>query len=111
MRVKVVRMGDGVSVEFVSHSYTGTYYHRVMRVTGPGLDFPLGNQQPDILDRLELCLKICMSVILEYLPEVNQLQTKKWADLTAPDDTAILRDLFFASMELNFAAKSNKTNS
>ena len=52
-----------------------------------------------------------MSVILEYLPEVNQLQTKKWADLTAPDDTAILRDLFFASMELNFAAKSNKTNS
>ena len=45
------------------------------------------------------------------MPEVNQLQTKKWADLTAPDDTAILRDLFDASMDLNTAAKSNKTNS
>ena len=58
MRVKVVRVGDGVSVEFVSHSYPGTYYHRVMRVTGPGLESPLGNQQPDIYDRLELCLRI-----------------------------------------------------
>ena len=62
MRVKVVRAGDGVSVEFVSHSYPGTYYHRVMRVTGPGLESPLGNQQPHILDRLELCPKIDLHV-------------------------------------------------
>ena len=33
--------------------------------------------------------------------EVSQLQTIKWADLTAPDDTKILRDLVHQAMELN----------
>ena len=33
--------------------------------------------------------------------EVNQLQTIKWADLSAPDDTKILRDLVHQAMELN----------
>ena len=33
--------------------------------------------------------------------EVSQLQTIKWADLTAPDDTKILRDLVQKSLDLN----------
>ena len=33
--------------------------------------------------------------------EVSHLQTIKWADLTAPDDTKILRDLVHQAMELN----------
>ena len=33
--------------------------------------------------------------------EVSQLQTIKWADLTAPDDTKILRDLVQKSQDLN----------
>ena len=33
--------------------------------------------------------------------EVVQLMTKKWADLTAPDDTKILRDLVQKSLDLN----------
>ena len=33
--------------------------------------------------------------------EVAQLQTIKWADLTAPDDTKILRDLVHQAMDLN----------
>ena len=37
--------------------------------------------------------------------EVSQLQTIKWADLTAPDDTKILRDLVHKAMELNTAEK------
>ena len=32
---------------------------------------------------------------------MSQLQTIKWADLTAPDDTKILRDLVHQAMELN----------
>ena len=31
---------------------------------------------------------------------VNQLQTKKWADLTAPDSTKILMDLVQKTMEI-----------
>ena len=37
--------------------------------------------------------------------EVSQLQTIKWADLTAPDDTKILRDLVHQAMELNTSDK------
>ena len=37
--------------------------------------------------------------------EVSQLQTIKWADLTAPDDTKILRDLVHQAMELNSSEK------
>ena len=37
--------------------------------------------------------------------EVSQLQTIKWADLTAPDDTKILRDLVHKAMELNSSEK------
>ena len=37
--------------------------------------------------------------------EVSQLQTIKWADLTAPDDTKILRDLVHQAMELNISEK------
>ena len=37
--------------------------------------------------------------------EVSQLQTVKWADLTAPDDTKILRDLVHQAMELNSSEK------
>ena len=37
--------------------------------------------------------------------EVSQLQTIKWADLTAPDDTKILRDLVTRAMELNHSDK------
>ena len=37
--------------------------------------------------------------------EVSQLQTIKWADLTAPDDTKILRDLVHQAMELNTSEK------
>ena len=37
--------------------------------------------------------------------EVSQLQTIKWADLTAPDDTKILRDLVHKAMELNTSEK------
>ena len=37
--------------------------------------------------------------------EVSQLQTIKWADLTAPDDTKILRDLVHKAMELNNSEK------
>ena len=37
--------------------------------------------------------------------EVSQLQTIKWADLTAPDDTKILRDLVQKAMELNKSEK------
>ena len=37
--------------------------------------------------------------------EVSQLQTIKWADLTAPDDTKILRDLVHKAMELNSSDK------
>ena len=33
--------------------------------------------------------------------EIIQLQTIKWADLTAPDDTKILRDLVTATTDLN----------
>ena len=33
--------------------------------------------------------------------EVSQLQTIKWADLTAPDDTKILRDLVHKAGDLN----------
>ena len=33
--------------------------------------------------------------------EVAQLQTIKWADLTAPDDTKILRDLVHQARDLN----------
>ena len=33
--------------------------------------------------------------------EVNQLQTIKWADLSAPDDTKILRDLVHKASDLN----------
>ena len=33
--------------------------------------------------------------------EVSQLQTLKWADLTAPDDTKILRDLVQKASDLN----------
>ena len=37
--------------------------------------------------------------------EVSQLQTIKWADLTAPDDTKILRDLVHQARELNSSEK------
>ena len=37
--------------------------------------------------------------------EVSQLQTIKWTDLTAPDDTKILRDLVHQAMELNSSEK------
>ena len=37
--------------------------------------------------------------------EVSQLQTIKWADLTAPDDTKILRDLVHKARELNSSEK------
>ena len=37
--------------------------------------------------------------------EVSQLQTIKWADLTAPDDTKILRDLVHQAMVLNISEK------
>ena len=33
--------------------------------------------------------------------EVSQLQTVKWADLSAPDDTKILRDLVHKAADLN----------
>ena len=36
---------------------------------------------------------------------MSQLQTIKWADLTAPDDTKILRDLVHKAMELNNSEK------
>ena len=32
---------------------------------------------------------------------MSQLQTIKWADLTAPDDTKILRDLVHKAVDLN----------
>ena len=52
-------------------SYQGTYYHRTIKVKSK-------KQQ-----------------------EVAQLQTIKWADLTAPDDTKILRDLVHQARDLN----------
>ena len=51
-------------------------------------------------------ISFCLRVIGVNRPnkptvEVSQLQTIKWADLTAPDDTKILRDLVHQAMELN----------
>ena len=37
--------------------------------------------------------------------EVSHLQTIQWADLPAPDDTRILRDLVHQAMELNISEK------
>ena len=37
--------------------------------------------------------------------EVSQLQTVQWGNLTAPDDTNIIRDLVHKAMELNTAEK------
>ena len=55
----------------MSTSYQGTYYQRTLKIKSK-----------------------------KHL-EVTQLQTIKWADLTAPDDTKILRDLVHQAMELN----------
>ena len=51
---------------------------------------------------ISFCLRV-ISVNRSNKPtvEVSQLQTIKWADLTAPDDTKILRDLVHQAMELN----------
>ena len=40
--------------------------------------------------------------------DVHQLQTLEWADLTAPDDTKIMRDLVHKARELNTEKKSKK---
>ena len=57
--------------EHVRTSYQGTYYQRTLKIKSK-----------------------------KHL-EVTQLQTIKWADLTAPDDTKILRDLVHQAMDIN----------
>ena len=63
----------GVKLEFISSSYTWTYYERKIRINIPGLS----------------------------PREVTQIQTKRWADLTAPDETNILRDMVSRARELS----------
>ena len=69
----VVNLGTGVKLEFISSSYTWTYYERKIRINIPGLS----------------------------PREVTQIQTKRWADLTAPDETNILRDMVSRARELS----------
>ena len=58
-------LGNGVTIEHLSTSYQWTFYERKLRINPSG-----------------------------GVPrEVTQIQTKRWADLTAPDETNILRDM------------------
>jgi len=61
----IMDLGNGITLELVSKSYQGTYFTREIRVVQ-------ARGQPRL---------------------VTQLQTVKWADMTAPDDTKIMRDL------------------
>ena len=65
-------LDNGLTLEHVTTSYQGTFLNRTIRI----------NRQDDC----------CITV--------NHLQTKKWADLTAPDSTKILMDLVQKTMEL-----------
>eukprot|EP00092_Neocalanus_flemingeri_P011524 GFUD01012419.1.p1 GENE.GFUD01012419.1~~GFUD01012419.1.p1 ORF type:complete len:975 (-),score=207.58 GFUD01012419.1:44-2638(-) len=63
-----LQLEGGMKVEYLSHSYPGTYYHRKMRITSQsGLTH-----------------------------EVNQLQCTAWKDMAAPSETKILLDLAYA---------------
>ena len=42
--------------------------------------------------------------------EVDQLQTLEWADLTAPDNTRLMRDLVHKAREINTSEKGEITN-
>ena len=58
-------LGNGVTIEHLTTSYQGTYYERKLRINQSGVN----------------------------PRELTQIQTKRWADLTAPDETNILRDM------------------
>eukprot|EP00092_Neocalanus_flemingeri_P076094 GFUD01094343.1.p1 GENE.GFUD01094343.1~~GFUD01094343.1.p1 ORF type:complete len:188 (-),score=73.12 GFUD01094343.1:16-579(-) len=63
---------NGIKLEYKETSYQGTYYHRTIQIL-----HPTGTTSV-----------------------VSQLQTTKWLDLTAPDDTKILLDLINKTKEL-----------
>ena len=93
---EILNIGEGITLEHKSTSYQGTYYHRS------------GHLSEDFMDRK--LIFFFLRVITVKRPnkppiEVSQLQTIKWADLTAPDDTKILRDLVHQAMELNTSEK------
>ena len=92
-KTEVLNIGGGITLEHRSTSYQGTYYHR-----------------SDHTDPIVFTFTFFLRVITVKRPdkppiEVSQLQTIKWADLTAPDDTKILRDLVHQAMELNISEK------
>jgi len=64
---------NGIILEYLSISYQGTYTHRKIRI----------NESDGTST------------------EVSQLQTVKWADLTAPDSTKIMMDMVHKAKELN----------
>ena len=90
---ELLDIGGGITLEHRSTSYQGTYYHRSV--------------QPQPSRELIFSSLRVIAVKRPNKPpiEVSQLQTIKWADLTAPDDTKILRDLVTRAMELNHSDK------
>ena len=91
---KILELDNGVKLEHLSQtSYQGTYYHRYYSIFLWFLRILFSSRIIAITTPDGKC------------DQVHQIQTIRWVDLSAPDDTKILRDLVQKTRDLNEAMR------